>query len=176
VFKRDFEVPRTLSRAPKSPAAVRRHELLAHTTPLNSRTTRVLALALTFVHPRSARERCFYRLLQPIHFNRAPVRIAWCSRCDACANARLWGEPERRARVVERLTAPYELWKKSGITLGRSPCFTVGRRRGRGPILMGYPIEVPSGCAPRRAALSSARQECWSSADASSDPLHRGVS
>jgi len=42
----------------------------------------------------------------------------------------------------------------------------VSRLRGRGPILMGDSIEVPSGCAPRRAALSSARQECWSSSDA----------
>jgi len=31
---------------------------------------------------------------------------------------------------------------------------------------MGDPIEVPSGCAPRRAAFSSARQESWCSSDA----------
>lgn len=50
---------------------------------------------------------------------------------------------------------------------GRSPLSReVSWCRGRCPILMGDPIEVPSGCAPRRAAFSSARQESWCSADA----------
>jgi len=128
---------------------------------------------------RSLRGRCFVPTSATDSLQRAPdsdravleVRVA-------CAS----GTPRRSklreaTRVVERLTAPYELRKACGFTLGRiGPHFTGDSTSRVQPVPDWRPDHGPLGFTPRLAALSSARQESCASSDALQErPLHRSV-
>jgi len=97
------------------------HELLAHTTPLNSRDVIDGRFHAHRWQPTLGAGKMLLtdfcnRITSIVHlFGSRGARGARF----ACASGTPVGElPPRATRVVERLTAPYELRKKSGITLG----------------------------------------------------------
>jgi len=125
----------------------------------NSELPSTLALALAATCTARLRGRCFVPTSATDSLQRAPdsdravpsVRVA-------CAS----GTPRRSklreaTRVIERLTAPYELRKACGFTLGRiGPYFTGDSTSRANPFLIGDLIMVPSGsplvsrrCLPR---------------------------
>lgn len=135
----------------------------------NSELPSTLALALAATCTARLRGRCFQPTSATDSLQRAPdsdravpsVRVA-------CAS----GTPRRSklreaTRVIERLTAPYELRKHSASRLIQSARISRGiRLRGWNPFLIGDLIIGPLGFTPRLAALSSARQESGASSDA----------
>jgi len=83
VFNRAFEVPGTLSRAPESLAAVRRTRAPGSRYPAELEGRHRWSLSRSPLQAPARRGKdASHRLLQPNHFNRAPVRIAWCPRCS----------------------------------------------------------------------------------------------
>lgn len=107
-----FKVPRTLfacsrvtGRRPTTPAPGSHYPSISRPPARRLRAVRRV--------PASCGRDALHRLLQPIHFYRAPVRIARCLRWRlACANHHAFrGKPRQATQVVERLTALYELWR-----------------------------------------------------------------
>jgi hypothetical protein len=123
---------------------------------------RELAPAATELVPAHAGKDAPLRLLQPtrrhVHHARSFEARGRASGLRLPPPRPSGPRPRRASRVMERLTTPRELGSSE-----LHACPTRGGEVGRAPILRVLDRIGPSGCAPRGAALSSAREESSSS-------------